>query len=58
MTQFTALRAKFMACGQAERYFGFVQEELLPEVRTALTAQVVLSTYQLKGYVLYNISNE
>jgi len=56
--QFTALKAKLMACGQAERYFGFVQEELIPEVRTALTAQVVLSTYQLKGYVLYNVSNE
>jgi hypothetical protein len=58
LKQFTALKAKFMACGQAERYFGFDPGEMIPEVRTALTAQVVLSSYQLKGYVLYNVSNE
>lgn len=49
--------AKFMACGQAMALFGFTKDDLLPEVKVSLTAQTVLSSYQLKGYVLYKINS-
>ena len=49
--------AKFIACGQAMAFFDFKKENLLPEVKISLTAQTVLSNYQLKGYVLYKISD-
>ncbi len=48
--------AKFIACGQAMAFFGFAKDDLLPEVKISLTAQTVLSGYQLKGYVLYKIN--
>jgi intracellular sulfur oxidation DsrE/DsrF family protein len=48
--------AKFIACGQAMAFFDFKKENLLPEVKISLTAQTVLSNYQLKGYVLYKIN--
>jgi hypothetical protein len=47
-----------MACGQAEIFFRIPAEDMIPEVNTSYSAQVVLSTYQLKGYVLYNINEE
>ncbi len=49
--------ARFIACGQAMAFFGFKKENLLPEVKVSLTAQTVLSNYQLKGYVHYDISD-
>jgi hypothetical protein len=33
-------------------------EELLPEVKIALSAKTAISTYRLKGYVLYEIDEE
>ena len=48
--------AKFIACGQAIAYFDFNREDFLPDIKISLTAQTVLSGYQLKGYVLYKIS--
>ena len=45
--------AKFIACGQAMAFFEVNKEDLLPEVKISVTAQTVLSHYQLKGYVLY-----
>ena len=45
--------AKFIACGQAMTFFDVKKENLLPDVKVSLTAQTVLSSYQLKGYVLY-----
>lgn len=45
--------AKLIACGQAMVFFEMKKEELLPEVKISVTAQTVLSHYQLKGYVLY-----
>ena len=45
--------AKFIACGQAMAFFEVKKEDLLPEVKISVTAQTVLSHYQLKGYVLY-----
>jgi intracellular sulfur oxidation DsrE/DsrF family protein len=44
--------AKFIACGQAMEFFDVKREELLPEIRISLTAQTVITGYQLKGYVL------
>jgi intracellular sulfur oxidation DsrE/DsrF family protein len=49
---------KFIVCGQAMAFFEFTREELLPEVKISLTAQTVLSNYQLQGYVLYSIQPE
>ncbi len=49
--------AKFIACGQAMAFFEVKKEDLLPEIKISLTAQTVLSHYQLKGYVLYKISD-
>jgi intracellular sulfur oxidation DsrE/DsrF family protein len=45
--------ARFIACGQAMAFFEVKKEDLLPEVKISLTAQTVLSHYQLKGYVKY-----
>lgn len=45
--------AKFIACGQAMAFFEVKKEDLLPEIKISLTAQTVLSHYQLKGYVKY-----
>ncbi len=48
------LGAKFIACGQAMTFFDVKKEDLLPDVKVSLTAQTVLSSYQLKGYVLFH----
>jgi len=48
--------AKFIACGQAMAFFEITKENLLPEIKVSLTAQTVLSNYQLQGYVLYSVS--
>jgi len=47
--------AKFIACGQAMAFLGISRDELLPEVKISLTAQTVISSYQLKGYILKKI---
>jgi intracellular sulfur oxidation DsrE/DsrF family protein len=49
--------AKFIACGQAMAFFEVKKEDLLPDIKISLTAQTVLSHYQLKGYVLYKIND-
>lgn len=51
------LGARFIACGQAMNFLKFKKEDLLPGVKVSLTAQTVLSSYQLKGYVLYDIGD-
>jgi len=43
--------AKFIACGQAMAFLSIRKEDLLPEVKVALSAQPILTSYQLKGYV-------
>jgi len=48
-----ALGAKFIACGQAMQFFDVPKEALLPPFKISLTAQTVLSSYRLKGYVKY-----
>jgi hypothetical protein len=58
LKQFLALNTHLIACGQAEVFFQMPPENMLPDVKTAFSAKVALSTYQLKGYVLYDISND
>ncbi|HRI26310.1 MAG TPA: DsrE family protein [Ferruginibacter sp.] len=45
--------AKFIACGQAMNFIGIKKEEMLPDISVSLTAQTVISHYQLKGYLLW-----
>ncbi|HLX93969.1 MAG TPA: DsrE family protein [Puia sp.] len=47
--------AKFIACAQAMEFFAVKREELLPEIKISLTAQTVITQYQLKGYVLHTL---
>ncbi len=58
LRQFINLHTNIMACGQAELFFNIPPEDMIPEVKTAFSANIVLSTYQLKGYVLYNIQDD
>jgi intracellular sulfur oxidation DsrE/DsrF family protein len=44
---------KFIVCGQALAFKGLTKDDVLPEMKVSLTAQTVLSNYQLHGYVLY-----
>ena len=46
---------KFIVCGQAMAFHEATKEDLLPDIKISLTAQTVLSNYQLQGYVLYQI---
>jgi len=46
---------KFIACGQAMQFLEIKNEQLLPEVKIAMSARTAISTYQLKGYALYEI---
>lgn len=52
------LGAKFIACGQAMAFLDLKKENMLPVVKISLTAQTVLSHYQLKGYVLYKVDTK
>jgi intracellular sulfur oxidation DsrE/DsrF family protein len=45
-----------IACGQAMTFLRLEKEDLVPNIKQALTAQTVLSTYQLKNYVYYDLS--
>lgn len=50
--------AKFIACGQAMSFHEVLSEQIIPQMKISLTAQTVLSHYQLKGYKLYEITEE
>jgi intracellular sulfur oxidation DsrE/DsrF family protein len=58
LKQLIELNAKLIACSQAELYFNIPREEMIPDVKNALSAQVAMSNYQLKGYAPYKISDE
>jgi intracellular sulfur oxidation DsrE/DsrF family protein len=45
----------FIACGQAMSFLEVLPEQMIPQMKVSLTAQTVLSHYQLKGYKLYEI---
>lgn len=51
-----AAGVKMIACGQALFFFNLEKEDMAPGIKKALTAQTVLSSYQLKHYVYYNLS--
>jgi len=48
--------AKIIVCGQAMTFFRLEMEDLVPGIKQALTAQTVISSYQLKGYVYYDLA--
>jgi len=50
--------AKFIVCGQTLGYLDIKNEDILPTVKIALAAKVALSTYQLKGYTLFEVDEE
>lgn len=45
------LGTKIIACGQAMAFKNIQKEDMLPSIKISLTAQTVLTNYQLKGYV-------
>ena len=47
---------KIALCGQAMHYQKAVKEDFIPGVKVALTAQTVISSYQLKKYVFSDLS--
>lgn len=49
--------AKFIACGQAMTFLNVKKEDLLEDIKVSLTAQTVISSYQLKGYVWYDLGD-
>ncbi len=50
--------AKFIACGQAMQFLEIQRTEVIPQLKISLTAQTVLSHYELKGYKLYVIAED
>jgi len=50
--------ASFVTCGQAMQLMDIDRSSLQDNVKVAIAAKVALSTYQLKGYVTYDISEE
>jgi intracellular sulfur oxidation DsrE/DsrF family protein len=50
--------AKFIACGQAMQFLDIDKASLSSSVKIAVAAKVALSTYQQKGYVLYEIEDD
>ena len=48
--------AKIIVCGQAMTFLRLEMEDLVPGIKQALSAQTVLSTYELKGYKLYDVT--
>ena len=55
LDELRSVGARFIACGQAMQFFEVPKEQLQPDVKVSITAQTVLSNYQLKGYVLYKV---
>jgi intracellular sulfur oxidation DsrE/DsrF family protein len=53
INELAALGARFIVCGQSMTFGEISRDSFLPPVKISLTAQTVLSSYQLKGYVKY-----
>ncbi|MCX6274400.1 MAG: DsrE family protein [Bacteroidetes bacterium] len=47
--------AKFISCGQSMAFQEIKRENLLPDVKVAMSARTAISGYQAQGYVLYTI---
>ena len=48
--------ARIIVCGQAMTFLGLEMEDLVSGIKEAMSAQTVLSTYELKGYKLYDVT--
>ena len=53
--QLQDIGAKIIVCGQAMTFLRLEMPDLVPEIKQAVTAQTVLSTYQLKGFTFYDV---
>jgi len=58
INELKSIGTKFIICGQAMTFHDMKIEDFLPDVKLSLTAQTVLTHYQLKGFVLNTISAE
>jgi hypothetical protein len=58
LTQFSDLNTSLIACGQSEIFRNIAAKDFIPAVKTSFSAKVALSTYQLKGYVLFDIEED
>jgi intracellular sulfur oxidation DsrE/DsrF family protein len=47
---------KIIVCGQAMTFFNLEMEDLVPGIKQALNAQTVISSYQLKNYVYFDMA--
>lgn len=52
------LPVKFVACGQSMGFQNITKDQLVPWMKVALSAQIPISTYQLKGFVYRKIETE
>ncbi len=50
--------ATISVCGQSMAFHDLKKDDLLPGIKVSLTAQTVLSNYQLQGYVPYSIKSD
>ena len=55
ISELEAQGTRFIACGQAMAFMDIKKEALLAVMKIAVSAQTALSTYQLKGYVLFKL---
>jgi|GEM_PF-446140 len=58
INELKSIGTKFIICGQAMTFHEMKIEDFLPDVKLSLTAQTVLTHYQLKGFVLNSIKSE
>ena len=56
LKELEGFKTKIINCGQAMNFLGFEKEDFIPGIKVALTAQTVLSAYQSKNYVLYDLN--
>ena len=57
INELKSIGTKMIICGQAMTFHEMKIDEFLPDIKLSLTAQTVLSHYQLKGFVLYEVNN-
>ncbi len=58
LKQFSDLKTSLIACGQSEVFRNISPTDFIPFVKTSFSAKVAISTYQLKGYVLFDIEED
>jgi intracellular sulfur oxidation DsrE/DsrF family protein len=58
INELTNAGVKFLVCGQSISWMGIERSKLSDKVKVALSAQTVLTAYQMKGYALKGMSND